>query len=70
MWVNNVDETMRKHYIAPTILTVMLSMHDGLLTSGSAVGVSDGAAVGDHQPTDDDSNNQFVKSYNQWGEEW
>lgn len=71
MWVNNIDTMLRKHYIAPSALVVVLGLNEGLLTSGSSVGLSNGDSVSDHQPTNDNDDNQFVKSHsNQWDDEW
>ncbi len=71
MWVNNIDAMLRKHYITPSALVVVLGLNEGLLTSGSSVGLSNGDSVCDHQPTNDNTDNQFVKSHsNQWDDEW
>lgn len=61
---------LRKHYITPSALVVMLGLNEGLLTSGSSVGLSNGDPVSDHQPTNDNVDNQFVKSHNQLDDEW
>ncbi|MBQ9293974.1 MAG: hypothetical protein IJ219_03495 [Bacteroidaceae bacterium] len=62
---------LRKHYIAPSALVVVLGLNEGLLTSGSGVVLSNGGAVGDYLPTNDNTDNQFVKSHsNQWDDEW
>ena len=55
MWVNNIDTMLRKHYIAPSALVVVLGLNEGL---------------SDHQPTNDNVDNQFVKSHNQLDDEW
>lgn len=70
MLVNNMDMMLRKHYITPSALVVMLGLNEGLLTSGSSVGLSNGDSVSDHQPTNDNVDNQFVKSHNQLDDEW
>ena len=70
MLVNNMDMRLRKHYITPSVLVVVLGLNEGLLTSGSSVGLSNGDSVSDHQPTNDNVDNQFVKSYNQLDDEW
>lgn len=70
MWVDNIDAMLRKHYITPSALVVVLGLNEGLLTSGSSVGLSNGDSVSDHQPTNDNVDNQFVKSYNQLDDEW
>ena len=70
MWVNNIDTMLRKHYIAPSALVVVLGLNEGLLTSGSSVGLYNGDSVSDHQPTNDNVDNQFVKSHNQLDDEW
>ena len=51
MLVNNMDMMLRKHYITPSALVVVLGLND-------------------HQPTNDNVDNQFVKSYNQLDDEW
>lgn len=70
MLVNNMDMMLRKHYITPSALVVVLGLNEGLLTSGSSVGLSNGDSVSDHQPTNDNTDNQFVKSHNQLDDEW
>lgn len=70
MLVNNMDTMLRKHYTAPSALVVMLGLNEGLLTSGSSVGLSNGDSVSDHQPTNDNVDNQFVKSHSQLDDEW
>lgn len=70
MLVNNMDMMLRKHYITPSALVVVLGLNEGLLTSGSSVGLSNGDSVSDYQPTNDNVDNQFVKSYNQLDDEW
>ena len=70
MLVNNMDTMFRKHYITPSALVVVLGLNEGLLTSGSSVGLSNGDSVSDHQPTNDNVDNQFVKSHNQLDDEW
>lgn len=70
MLVNNMDMMLRKHYITPSALVVMLGLNEGLLTSGSSVGLSNGDSVSDHQPTNDNVDNQFVKSHSQLDDEW
>ncbi len=70
MLVNNMDMMLRKHYITPSALVVVLGLNEGLLTSGSSVGLSNGDSVSDHQPTNDNVDNQFVKSHNQLDDEW
>ena len=70
MLVNNIDAMLRKHYITPSALVVVLGLNEGLLTSGSSVGLSNGDSVSDHQPTNDNVDNQFVKSHNQLDDEW
>ena len=68
---NNLGYTGKKRYIAPSALIVALCPREGLLTSGSAVvGLSDGDTVADRQATNDNSENLFVKSRNQWDDEW
>jgi hypothetical protein len=68
---NNIGSTMKKRYTAPSALIVALCLREGLLTSGSpVVGLSDGDAVADRQATVDSGDNQFVKSRNQWDDEW
>lgn len=61
---------LRKHYITPSALVVVFGLNEGLLTSGSSVGLSNGDSVSDHQPTNDNVDNQFVKSHNQLDDEW
>lgn len=70
MLVNNMDMMLRRHYITPSALVVVLGLNEGLLTSGSSVGLSNGDSVSDHQPTNDNVDNQFVKSHNQLDDEW
>lgn len=70
MLVNNMDRMLRKRYITPSALVVVLGLNEGLLTSGSSVSLSNGDSVSDHQPTNDNVDNQFVKSYNQLDDEW
>ena len=70
MLVNNMDMMLRKHYITPSALVVVLGLNEGLLTSGSSVGLSNGDSVSDHQPTNDNVDNQFVKSHSQLDDEW
>ena len=70
MLVNNMDMMLRKHYITPSALVVVLGLNEGLVTSGSSVGLSNGDSVSDHQPTNDNVDNQFVKSHNQLDDEW
>lgn len=70
MLVNNMDTMSRKRYITPSALVVMLGLNEGLLTSGSSVGLSNGDSVSDHQPTNDNVDNQFVKSHSQLDDEW
>ena len=70
MLVNNMDMMLRKHYITPSALVVVFGLNEGLLTSGSSVGLSNGDSVSDHQPTNDNVDNQFVKSHNQLDDEW
>ena len=66
---NNMDVAMKSPYVAPTAFAVVIRLREGLLT-GSAVGVADGNSVADRQATTDNADNQFVKSCNQWDEEW
>ena len=61
---------LRKHYITPSALVVVLGLNEGLLTSGRSVGLSNGDSVSDRQPTNDNVDNQFVKSYNLLDDEW
>ena len=70
MLVNNMDMMLRKPYITPSALVVVLGLNEGLLTSGSSVGLSNGDSVSDHQPMNDNVDNQFVKSHNQLDDEW
>lgn len=70
MLVNNMDMMLRRHYITPSALVVVLGLNEGLLTSGSSVGLSNGDSVSDHQPTNDNVDNQFVKSHSQLDDEW
>ena len=70
MLVNNMDTMLRKRYITPSALVVVLGLNEGLLTSGSSVGLSNGDSVSDHQPTNDNVDNQFVKSHSQLDDEW